>query len=355
MPLVLADAGTPLIWGGMFQLAFGNFLIGLFEAWLLVRYFACTWKRAGSVMVLANYFSCLGGVGLAWLWGGRIVGDTVTSFSRAILLPWVLSWLGTLVLEWPFVFAALGARPDRVRVSLRANLVVQTASYLGLSLFCLGASDLSLYRSAHMHSDTSFVVLDPRASAQAARWRVYAVDPSDGLLKSIRLDGNDLRTERREPVPSTPKGRPPVLVLSSAADGTWAIGVSGTAGAMTLLGTGVLRDTCACPPPGDRGSHYGRAPWDTVDLRPLDQRSLKVQSHPWGRLTVEEGSSYRWLNLDTISRRMEVERVITLPGDLAVVDSWDEVLLLDARTLDLGHLMRGRSPVVLPDVPFKRD
>jgi hypothetical protein len=67
-PLVLADAGTPLMWTSMLHLLVGNALIGVGEGLLLVRLFKTSANWTIPVMMAANYFSAwTGGLGLSLL------------------------------------------------------------------------------------------------------------------------------------------------------------------------------------------------------------------------------------------------------------------------------------------------
>ena len=55
--VVHANAGTPLMWAGMFHLIFGNLLIGIFEGILLAKIFHLSKLKCIGLLILANYFS----------------------------------------------------------------------------------------------------------------------------------------------------------------------------------------------------------------------------------------------------------------------------------------------------------
>ena len=99
----LANAGTPLVWAGILHLTVGNFLIGWGEGWLLAWLVARPKRPCVSVMMLANFASA---------WFGGLLLQTVLQRWLPIDLNngwrwfWIMvvvTYLVTLVIEWPFV------------------------------------------------------------------------------------------------------------------------------------------------------------------------------------------------------------------------------------------------------------
>ena len=151
-----ADAGTPFMWATMLHLAIGNAFIGVGEGLLLARLFRVGAWRICPLMVAANYVSMLFG-----LWGiGRAVDglNAVLSWQSPLERgPAVLasvaavSFLVSIVVEWPFTFFALARGERRFSRSLAMSAVAQTASYAVLVPYYLGLNipDLPLYVYSH--------------------------------------------------------------------------------------------------------------------------------------------------------------------------------------------------------------
>lgn len=157
----LADAGTPLMWAGLLHLSIGNAVIGIAEGVLLSWLFSTSKARSIWVMIIANYASA---------WGGGVFIDHVIvekvpmDLTNAWMWFWILvglTYCMTLVIEWPFIVVCLWGKEKWFPRSLKASLVVQSASYLvifgwywmasGTSLYTkmnvVAASDLSLPKS----------------------------------------------------------------------------------------------------------------------------------------------------------------------------------------------------------------
>lgn len=176
-----ADAGTPLMWAGMLHLVFGNALIGIGEGSLLAWLFSVPKGKSISVMILANYAS-------AWLGGLFIRGAVVHALPMDLTNGWRWFWVMvfvtywmTLVLEWPFIAWCFRGTQDWFRQSVRASLVVQSASYVLLFGWYWMASGTSLYTK-----------MDIVASADLSLPEsvlVYFIAPADGNVYSQLLAG----------------------------------------------------------------------------------------------------------------------------------------------------------------------
>ena len=136
--------GTPLMWAGMLHLVFGNALIGVLEGFLLAQIFGLSkWKSIG-ILILANYSSAwVGGVFLQ----GVIVRALPVDVNNVRLFFWsmvALTYLLTLMLEFPFVALAFRKDPRWLRKSVRGSLIVQSVSYALLFGWYGLASETSL-------------------------------------------------------------------------------------------------------------------------------------------------------------------------------------------------------------------
>lgn len=168
----LANAGTPLMWAGMLHLAFGNALIGVFEGLLVAWRFSLPKRKAVLLLIAANYFS-------AWVGGLFLRGAIVHALPLDLNNGWrwfwimvVLTYLITLLLEWPFVAFCFRRTERWLPRSVRANVLVQTASYVVLFGWYWMASGTSLY--------TRLRVTSPAELSLPANVVVYFISEKDG-------------------------------------------------------------------------------------------------------------------------------------------------------------------------------
>ena len=144
----LANAGTPLMWGQAVHLMFGNILIGVLEGNLLRWRIGNKGYHAVSLMILANYFSAICGGFLTY--GSPLIDQwtsqwTLLNLKTNCLLLVILLWLATVLLEWPFVWFAMG-REFRCCFgwALRCSFLLQSVSYLLLVAWYMLCGNLSL-------------------------------------------------------------------------------------------------------------------------------------------------------------------------------------------------------------------
>ncbi len=142
---VLANAGTPLMWAGMLHLVFGNFFIGVGEGLVLAWVFKLRKIAAMALMIAANYASAW--FGLSWL-QSQFTQSLDLELYNAWRWVWIMagvSYLSTLVLEWPFVALCFLKQRAWFRRSLIGCLLIQTISYVFLFGWYWGASGKGLY------------------------------------------------------------------------------------------------------------------------------------------------------------------------------------------------------------------
>lgn len=167
-----ANAGTPLMWAGMFHLVIGNLLIGICEGLLLAWLSGISKLKAIGAMVVANYLS-------AWLGGVFISGAIVERLPLDLNNGWKWFWIMvgvtyclTLALEWPCIAWAFRGAQHWVKRSLRASLAIQSASYLVLFGWYWSVSGTSLYTRMH--------IVAPAELSLPESVLVYFIDPVDG-------------------------------------------------------------------------------------------------------------------------------------------------------------------------------
>lgn len=176
-----ANAGTPLAWATFLHLLFGNALIGIGEGLLLAWLFSLPKAKCVAAMIVANYAS-------AWLGGVFIRGAIVQALPMDLTNEWMWFWgmvvatyCMTLLLEWPFVARCFRGTQNWFRQSVRASLVVQSASYVLLFGWYWLASGTSLYTR-----------MDIVASADLSlpeSVHVYFISPADGDVYRRQLTG----------------------------------------------------------------------------------------------------------------------------------------------------------------------
>ena len=167
------------MWAGMLHLVIGNALIGVGEGALLAWLFSVPKGKSVAVMILANYAS-------AWLGGLFIRGAIVDALPMDLTNGWswfwvmvVVTYCMTLALEWPFIAWCFRGTQNWFRQSVRASLVVQSASYLLLFGWYWIASGTSLY--------TRMNIVAPADLSLPESVLVYFIAPADGNVYSRQL------------------------------------------------------------------------------------------------------------------------------------------------------------------------
>jgi len=204
---VWANAGTPLMWAGPIHLIFGNALIGLGEGLLLAWLFSVPKGKSVLLMIVANYVS-------AWMGALFISGAMASAVPMDLNNGWMWFWVMvvvtycmTVVLEWPFIARCFRGARGRLSRSLRASLVVQSASYILLFAWYWEASGTSLY--------TEMEVVSPADLSLPGSVLVYYIDPAGGAVHERPLVGGEAREVLK--LGSTGKDDR-LLVRESAAD-----------------------------------------------------------------------------------------------------------------------------------------
>ncbi|MCX7010691.1 MAG: hypothetical protein NTY53_26175 [Kiritimatiellaeota bacterium] len=180
-----ANAGTPLMWVGMLHLVFGNAFVGVLEGFLLAAFFGLRKGRSIGLLILANYFSAwVGGLFLS----GSIAHALPLDLNNAWFLFWVMvviTYLFTLVLEFPFVSLAFRGDPRWLSKSVRGSLIIQTISYVLLFGWYWMASGTSLY--------TKTDVVPPAALSLPKDVLMYYISAEDGNVYATGLSSLDKR------------------------------------------------------------------------------------------------------------------------------------------------------------------
>lgn len=178
-----ANSGTPLMLATGLHLVFGNLLIGTLEGVLLAFVFKQSYVKCAGWMILANYISALVGYyGLdVFLQSG--IDLHLYNVER---WQWVMagvSYVLTLVLEWPFVAFCLRRKPAWFKQSLMGTLLTQTTSYLLLfGWYWLASANSMLTRA---------MVVSPSEITTPANVVMAYIAQRDGDVYQRRLSAGD--------------------------------------------------------------------------------------------------------------------------------------------------------------------
>ncbi len=119
------------IWGGVRRLLILNALIGILEGVLVAKVFKTRVLKSVGIMVVANYVSTVFGLmGLGVLSGLLSNGPVFQNEFLFIGMIFAVSYVVTVIVEWPFCFRILAGQENRKVRSLKASIFVQTISYV---------------------------------------------------------------------------------------------------------------------------------------------------------------------------------------------------------------------------------
>jgi len=356
-----ADAGTPMMWLGVFHLFIGNALVGLGEGLLIAWLFRVRKLRSILIMVPANYTSMIAGnacIGLlSYHFQSAFMGEE--GFYHVLWALWLTgigSWLLSVVVEWPFCLWILKDKPNRGRTSAFASLIAQTASYAVLVPLYLSAGSIDLYTKVSRDPSLQF--------ARDVHAVVYFIDPNDGGVYRICANGSNLQKLVDAGLTNYDTG----LFLGPGDWWTnidlWAYRSSREANDVLLL-----RDLPQVLPadiypsnilpagvisPSTNGQESIQKAWllrhVTADLRPPSDRDWDVRTGFWpveGLRATKAGTGERLhLALETPFVSFSMNNATVLPGNKVIFEGGNQILILDIEKRVIGLLAYGRSPVV---------
>lgn len=336
-----ADAGTPLMWASAFHLLFGNFIIGIAEGLLLAFLFRLRGTPCVAIMIAANYFS-------AWVGGVVLISAITSSLSLDLYNAWrwlwcmvAISYVITLVLEWPFVAFCLRNTNGWFRKSIWGSLVVQSASYLVLFGWYWAASGKTLY--------TDLAIVLPSAISLPKDATLYYIAENNRDVYARDLESGE--TRKICELTSSEKSGRLFLCESRVAAGHWDL----TAGPDPLLErpdpnlsnrivSAGLKCSVAEP------LLAGLRPGGDVPRFPADKSGWEFY-FGWmaGRLQGDNSMTDRSLlvSLDTPFLRWPVFCPTQLPSGQVIFQlGSNQVCILDPDERKVALLAKGRWPVV---------
>lgn len=343
-----ADVGTPLVWAGAFHMILGNALIGLGEGYILARVFKLALRRCLWLLVIANYFS-------AWL--GTFIVDALSSWwtldiynaLRVSLELIFITYVFTLILEWPFVALAFKGTGRWFSRSIKASLLIQTLSYLVLfggywlvsgktlytemaiippeqvrlpenvQIFYIADTDGHVHQCSRTHSDTNIFSLGFTNVADSLRLQESKGDTNSWDLVATRGWSHET-DEALIVIPGIINGPPKSALVTRQywlTQQYWGWGTAPQIGSAT-----------------NSPWHFGWSHWTDLGF--------------WGRnRTTGEHLS---VSYGTPVMGWHVWRVIQLPEDKVLFQLGDNQLcILDIATKRVGILARGHGPVAITD------
>jgi hypothetical protein len=335
---VFANAGTPLIWVSMAHLFFGNLLIGALEGTVLSRWFNAPSKSSHAWMIGANFLSMAAGAWLLADVGNRSLHFDLENAHRWLWISAGAAFAITIVLEFPFVFLAIGKVGKRFQKALAANLVVQTISYLVL---------FGIYLSAGNVSALTQLKLMPLAEMNAAKnVSVYYVQAgsedvcvgklSDGIFNEVETLPREGKIDRLAVEVSHDHWN---LIAMDRGGQTWPL--------ITNMSGVVVEATHR------RASHmnFGRAP-ELSGAAKLDWEYLTGFWEASGVIAINRRTAERRrFALETPFASWKARNATVLPdGKLLFQFGKDQICLLDAERKAIALVTRGRGPVaVVPE------
>jgi hypothetical protein len=344
-----ADAGTPLMWAGMLHMVFGNAIIGIFEGLILAWIFKLRKGICVLVMIPANYFS-------AW------VGDLFLNYQITKSLPfnlynaWVWIWvmvfvtfLITLIFEWPFVFFCFRKEQNRLKKSVQGNLLVNSLSYVLLFSWYWLASGTALY--------TKMNIVQPSEISFPKEGFVYFISKTNGVCRfdlSSRQTGKiySLKAEADDRLfvrPSTLNSNDWEILDSSKQNlicsNLQVIAVQGRGDSNEIIRLGEESFTNKI-----KGTwfHFGEA----TKLGAAEKSDWTFRTGFWpieglrgeNRKTGEK----IYFSLETPFVAWIVRSATQLPNDYVVFQLGDDqICLLETSTKKIALLARGQGPIVV--------
>ena len=340
-----ADAGTPLVWAGAFHLFIGNAIIGIAEGLILARFFRP--KRAGCIpiMIAANYFSAwVGSVFVCSALLGKLDLDLYNARWRFWCVV-AITYLLTLLLEWPFVALCLRKTEGWFRKSIWGSLVVQSASYFVLFGCYWAVSVATRYA-------TDLAVVRPSAiSLPKGATLYYIAENQHGVLA---WDLGREETRKICELTSSQSHERLFLRESGAAAGRWDLIVGPEPTTRPWIEPRVPSPSdrivsanlaCAVAVPPDVGlGDVGEFPRFRAD-----KSGWKFQFNGRDGLWGENPKDGRTLDLplDEIFDWWDVHDPTQLPGGQVVFQlGSNQICILDPNERKIARLAKGRWPVI---------
>ncbi|MGA2231103.1 MAG: hypothetical protein ABSH22_09410 [Tepidisphaeraceae bacterium] len=334
---MLADAGSPLIWATLLQLTIGNYLLGVLETFVVRRVFGARGAGVSRWIIGANYVSAFVGLFLLSAASDQFVhwigGPLPVYHVRRILITLaLLSFVLTILIEWPFYLLAMRGPGANWRRSFNASLVANAASYAVLAAWYWMAS------MAHF-GVTLVNATDMPANPTA---QVFYLTPNGADIYRLRLDGSAPMkfTSLRQPAPQGT-----LALAASKYDDRWQLGVQSDYDQAVRFVADIGPCRAAVPPINSSVP--------TADLQ--GQASPKwtaLFNYPSGEFYAVDNRSKEWhfiLAFDAPWMTWMAQGVAILPKDQMVFELGGQIMWVDMSRGIAAAVAAGHGPVVVLD------
>jgi hypothetical protein len=351
--MILANTGTQVMMMQVSHLLFGNAVIGVIEALLLIYIFKARAVFAVPLMVLANYASTWLGwllifnLGLLFDLVLPFAGPNIENYQWWIALLIVSCFFVTVLIEAPFVWVTLRPGERGWQRWLKVNLGTQALTYSICIVPAYGLyGRVQITETASVEPVTSFV-------AKELPFWIYYIDSNDGDVYRIRPDGSE-----REHAFATGFTSARSFLFCFADDKArprrdlWAYtDERGQAFEVLMTDFAAPRSEFL----NRDGMPYGNPPWHLGRFQAAEFRSPSARE--W---TVTDRDNF---GIEAMRASGEIDRLTfttgfgtwpgrnpsILPGEIAIFALGDQICAWDLNQRKLGLIARGRGPVVVPD------
>jgi hypothetical protein len=335
--MAFANSGTPLMIASWLHLFFGNTVIGIGEGLLLAFLFRKNAILCVPAMVVANYFS-------AWV-GSEILGYIRETnaldldLSNAWRWLWImvaLTYVLTIVLEWPFVALCLRKRDGWLRKSIYGSLVVQSVSYLVIFGWYWSASDRSLY--------TDLRVVQPSEISLPEKTIVYYIAAGDD--DAYAMDLGEGTTRKVGELASVGTAKRLLVKESKETPGHWDLIATNE---IDPRSPGITKTVVADFSPEVARPQDPQYPLDVLRFPAAENSDWVFQSDAWQGLYGKNAKDGRMIevSLETPFVWWIASSATQLPGGQVVLQlGQSQICVLDPVEGKIALIARGRSPVV---------
>lgn len=350
-----ANAGTPLMWVSTVHLLFGNAIIGMVEATIILLLLRVNKPALRLGMVVANYVSALTGGIILDAVGGPIWQLSINHLVLDLALVYGATFVLTVLIELPFALVCIGLANWRKPAFLGAFLVSQVITYAVLALIYMQVASASL--AFKTTKDPSLRFLKPFAGY------LYFIGADDGDL--YRMDLADRTRVEQLAVLDTDQYNDRPFAHRNKPDQPWHLGVmehDSRRDLGRLDGQDILPRNWGFGGGGDlpRATiSLDEAPtswmnWRGVARVPASSDSgYKLHVGHWAAeglsIVRSTGSDEkpRRLALETPLLDWPIRNATLLPDDIVIFQlGRNQIVALDLKTDTVGLLARGRGPLV---------
>lgn len=304
------------------------------------------WKCV-LIMIAANYFS-------AWVGDLFILGYAIKTPELDLYNAWnwvrsmvAVTFLITLVLEWPFVFFCLRKSESRLKKSLWGNFVIQLLSYVLVFGWYYRASQKTLYTEMHVVKPVEF-----SASTNGVVYFIstngdlYSMNPAGASQKKI-ADSVSTNHHDRLFVRQNEAGATGIFVRTYFSSDTNSVRC--VFSNLQMAATAPKTDQKNAPNEVDE---YWLGEWDVARLGSASNSVWEFHTGSWAADGLE-GENHKTgqklhLAFETPFEQWWISCAYHLPGDYILFQlGSNQICIFDPNTKRVALLAKGYGPVVM--------